>query len=96
MTLRVIDVMESARSPYNKRTLQMRPDAACISLAEDQVEHVQNCGQSSSPLVRRREPEWYARILNGLLRTADPLRHCGLGNQKGVGDFSRGQTANRP
>ena len=45
--------------------MQMRPDAACISLAEDQIEHVQNCGQSSSPLVRRRESEWYARSLNG-------------------------------
>src|SRR5579863_884103 len=73
----------------------MRPDAAGISLAEDQIEHVQNCGQASSPLLRRRETKWCARSLNGLLRAADSLRHRGLGNQKGIGDFSRGQTANR-
>ena len=87
--------MHHPREPDGLRgqvaALQRGPDAAGVALVEDQVEHVQDGGQPLDALLGGRQSERHAGGLDALLRPADSLRHGGLGDQKRVGDFSRGE-----
>ena len=57
---------------------------------------MENCRQPFCALLKRKQAERSAGILDALLGAAYPLRHGRLGDQKGLGNLRRSQTADGP
>ena len=74
-------------------SLQMWPGAGGVTLVEDEVEHMQHGAEPLGLLLARRQPEWRAGSLDGLLGSADALRYRCIRHEKRVSNFCRSQTA---
>ena len=75
--------------------LQVRAGRRRVALVEDQVQHVQHDGEPLGPLRAGGHLERRARLLDLLLRPADPLRHRRLGDQERARDLLGREAADR-
>ncbi len=73
--------------------LQLGSAARGIPLVEDQVEDLQHGVEPLAPGVTGRRLEAPARLLDGALGAADPLRHRRLGHEEGRSDLARREPA---